>query len=149
VRTQEDPAVSRYTGVYDRDGIVSWLAEVEREWSERGHGRVAIADPEDDRMLGRTGLKYLPAYGETELGWTLGAGARGRGIATEAAAAALAWGFERLDVPCVTALIDFDNAPSIAVAERLGMTPLREDVYEGDALTVYAISREAFALSPR
>jgi RimJ/RimL family protein N-acetyltransferase len=34
-----------------------------------------------------------------------------------------------------------DNTASIAVAERLGMTPLRPDNLLGDPVTVYAIDR--------
>jgi RimJ/RimL family protein N-acetyltransferase len=77
------------------------------------------------------------------LGWALRPEARGRGIATEAARAVLGWGFDRFDFPYVTAMVRPGNDPSIAVAERLGMAPLRPDELDGDPLIVYSVSREA------
>jgi RimJ/RimL family protein N-acetyltransferase len=67
--------------------------------------------------------------------------ARGKGYATEAAAAVLGWGFERFDFPCVTAMIRPGNAASIAVAERLGLGPLRSDELQGDPVGVYSVVR--------
>jgi RimJ/RimL family protein N-acetyltransferase len=55
------------------------------------------------------------------------------------------WGFRKLDVPYVTAMIGPDNLRSIRVAERLGMTPLRADVVSDEPVDVYSISREEWA----
>lgn len=141
VRLHDDPLVARYMGVRDRDWYEWRIAASLEEWAERGHGFVSILDSNDGRFLGRTGLKYWPEFGETELGWVLRPEARGRGFATEAAAAVLSWGFERFDFPCITAMIRPDNAASIAVAERLGMEPIREDELLGDPVVVYAVRR--------
>jgi RimJ/RimL family protein N-acetyltransferase len=40
-----------------------------------------------------------------------------------------------------------ENARSIRVAERLGMTPLREDVPFAVPVVVHAVSRETFSQS--
>ena len=90
-------------------------------------------------FLGRSGLKRWPQFEETEVGWALQPEARGRGIATEAATATLEWAAEHFDFPYVTAMIQPSNTPSIAVAERLGMEPLREDELLGLAVTVYSL----------
>jgi len=142
VQLHDDPLVARYLGVRDRDWYEWRLGVSAEEWAERKHGFVAILDRADGAFLGRTGFKFWPEFGETELGWVLRPEARGRGIATEAAAAMLRWGAAHLEVPYFTAMIRPDNVASIAVAERLGMTPLREDELIGDAVTVYAIDRE-------
>lgn len=55
----------------------------------------------------------------------------------------LRWGAGHLECPYFTAMIRPDNVASIAVAERLGMTPLRDDELLGDAVTIYAIDRLA------
>lgn len=68
--------------------------------------------------------------------------ARGRGVATEAGRACVDWAFRDLDVPYVTAMIAPDNNASTAVARRLGMTPLREDVLLGEPVVVHALRRE-------
>lgn len=142
VRLHDDPLVARFMGTRDREWYEWRIGASLEEWSERGHGFVSVFDLAGGRFLGRTGLRYWPEFGETELGWVLRPEARGRGFATEAAGAVLGWGFERFDFPYVTAMIRPDNAASIAVAERLGMGALRKDELLGDPVVVYAISRE-------
>jgi RimJ/RimL family protein N-acetyltransferase len=139
VRLHEDPAVAHFIGSPTRDWLADRIGWSREEWTERGHGLLAILDRTDGAFLGRTGLKYWPQFEETELGWVLQPEARGRGIATEAAGAALGWGVANLGLPYVTAMIRPDNGPSIAVAERLGFSPLREDELLGVGVTVYAI----------
>ncbi|MGN6662992.1 MAG: GNAT family N-acetyltransferase [Solirubrobacterales bacterium] len=142
VRLHEDPEVARFMGRPTREWLEGWMRSSQAEWAERGHGRLAIVGRESGEFLGRTGLKHWPQFEETEVGWALRPEARGRGYATEAARAVLRWGFERFDgLSLVTAMIQPANVASIAVAERLGMSPIRSDVLLGDAVTVYAIAR--------
>jgi RimJ/RimL family protein N-acetyltransferase len=136
-----DPAVERVFGATRRDEVIEWIARARHEWVERGHGRVLLFDRESGAFLGRCGLRHWPEFDEVEVGWVLAPEARGRGIATEAGRACLEWGFRDLDVPYITAMIGPDNAASIAVAERLGMTPLRTDELHGEPITVFAIRR--------
>ncbi|HWJ42796.1 MAG TPA: GNAT family N-acetyltransferase [Solirubrobacterales bacterium] len=139
VRLHEDPAVAHFIGTPDRDWLAERIGWSRQEWSERGHGLLAIVDRGSGGFLGRTGLKYWPRFDETELGWVLQPEARGRGIATEAAAATLEWARERFEFPYVTAMIRPCNEPSIAVAERLGFSPLREDELDGIGVTIYSV----------
>lgn len=138
VRLHEDPEVARFMGTPDREWLVEWVAGNEREWAELGYGRMAILDRASGSFLGRSGLKRWPQFEETEVGWALQPGARGRGVATEAARAVLEWS-EQFELPYVTAMIRPDNAPSIAVAERLGMSPVREDELLDVPVVVYSI----------
>ncbi|MDH5223563.1 MAG: GNAT family N-acetyltransferase [Actinomycetota bacterium] len=55
-----------------------------------------------------------------EIGFTVAPAHQGRGVATEAVRALLAYAFERQDVGTVRAVIDADNEPSIGVVEHLG-----------------------------
>jgi RimJ/RimL family protein N-acetyltransferase len=144
VRLHDDPLVARYLGARDREWYEGRIGASEEEWAQRGHGFVVVLDRDGGAFLGRTGLKYWPQFEETELGWVLRPEARGRGVATEAARAVLDWGFERFDFPYVTAMIRPANEPSVAVAERLGMAPLRDDELLGDPVSVYSVSREAW-----
>jgi RimJ/RimL family protein N-acetyltransferase len=142
VRLHEDPEVGRFMGTPDRQWLVEWVEGNEREWAELGYGRMVVLDRADGCFLGRTGLKRWPRFGETEVGWALRPEARGRGLATEAARAVLEWS-ERFELPYVTAMIRPDNAPSIAVAERLGLGPMREDELLGVAVVVYSTAASA------
>jgi RimJ/RimL family protein N-acetyltransferase len=138
VALHEDPLVARFMGVRDRDWYEARVEASAEEWAQRGHGLTAVLARGDGRFLGRTGFKYWPQFGETELGWVLRSEARGQGFATEAAGAVLRWGLERFAPPYFTAMIRPDNVASIAVAERLGMQPIRRDELHGDPVTIYA-----------
>ena len=64
--------------------------------------------------------QILPAV---EVGWRLGSASWGRGYATEAARASVAFGFERLGRRSVVSVVEPGNARSLRVAEKLGMRP--------------------------
>jgi RimJ/RimL family protein N-acetyltransferase len=81
------------------------------------------------------------------VGWVLRREAWGQGFATEAARACAGWEFGNLDIPYLTAMIRPENEPSIRVAERLGMTPLRDDVLFDDAVVVYSVKRRDWQLA--
>jgi RimJ/RimL family protein N-acetyltransferase len=117
VALHEDPLIVRFLGSRDRAWLERFIGIVDEEWAERGHGRVAVVERESGRFIGRTGLRYWQQFGETEVSWVLHADARGKGYATEA---------------------------GTAVAERLGMSPIRSDRLLGEDVTVYALTRVAF-----
>jgi RimJ/RimL family protein N-acetyltransferase len=137
----DDPAVLKVFGAATRDEVVEWIATARRDWEERGHGRVVLLDSDHGTFLGRSGMRYWPELDEIEVGWSLTAAARGRGLAIEAGGAWLDWGLRELEAPYFTANIAPDNVSSIAVAERLGMTPLREDTLHDEPVVVYALNR--------
>jgi RimJ/RimL family protein N-acetyltransferase len=134
--------VSRYMTVLDRERALARLEQDRRDWSDRGHGLLAILDRASGRFFGRTGLRYWPEFDETEVGWALDPRYWGRGVATEAARACADWGLANLEIPYLTAMIRPDNGRSIAVAVRLGMAPMRSDSLLGQDITVYALTRE-------
>lgn len=137
IRLHEDPEVARFMGTPDRKWLEGWVEGSDGEWAELGYGRMAMLDRDSGEFLGRTGLKRWPQFEETEVGWALQPEARGRGLATEAARAVLSWS-QQFELPYVTAMIRPDNAPSLAVAERLGLRPMREDELLGVSVIVHA-----------
>jgi RimJ/RimL family protein N-acetyltransferase len=141
LRIHGAPEVTRFMGALDRRKAARWMELNERDWRERGYGRLAIVERGSRRFLGRTGLKYWPQFGETEAGWLLRPDAWGYGFATEAARACLDWGLRNLGLPYVTAMIRPDNSRSLRVADRLGMRPMRDDVLLDEPVVVYSISR--------
>lgn len=138
-----DPEVTRFVLALDRDAAAERLRANEVEWRERGHGILAVLDRDSGAFLGRCGLKFWPDLGETEVGWIFRRDAWGRGYATEAARACIEWGFAAFDLPYMTAMIDPRNAPSVRVADRLGMEPLREDELLGVPVVVYSLASQA------
>ena len=93
-------------GNYERHGIGLWALEL-------------LSEP--GRLIGDCGLTYQDIEGrrELELGWHLVESERGRGYATEAARACLAYAFERKLAPMVCSIVDPANTASRAVAGRV------------------------------
>lgn len=144
-----DPEVTRFLKPLDEAGHLARLRETEQMWASRGYGRVAILQRDTGRFLGRGGLHYWAQFDEVEVGWVLRADVQGHGYATEAGRAWVQWAFEHLTVPYVTACISPDNQASVAVADRLGMSVLRDDVLHGRAVHVFAAPRKPGGCVPR
>lgn len=136
------PQVERFMAPLPRELAERRLRACELEWSERGHGLVAVVDGATGRFLGRAGLRYWPQFDETELGWVLHPDVWGCGYATEAARACADWGFQNLDIAYLTAMIHPGNSRSIKVAQRLGMQQLRTDVLLDQPVVVHCLTRE-------
>lgn len=139
VALHSDPEVTRFIRPLDRPQAEERLRKDGVEWGERGYGMLALVDKASGEFLGRAGLKYWPQFEETELGWALRREIWDNGYATEAGRACVEWAFSALGLPYVTAMINRENARSIAVAERLGLAPVREDVLLGEPVVVYAL----------
>ena len=95
-------------------------------WQANGFGLWALERREDEQFLGFVGLSrpsfeaaFTPAV---EVGWRLARDAWGHGYATEAARAALRFGFETLGLDEIVSFTVPANVRSRAVMERLGMT---------------------------
>ncbi|WP_349371571.1 GNAT family N-acetyltransferase [Salinarimonas sp.] len=108
-RLDSDAAAARFRARFDRHGWGLWAVEVK--------GGPAF--------VGFTGLnpapETLPFAPAMEIGWRLARAAWGRGYATEAARAALRFGFERLRLPEIVSFTTPLNERSVAVMERLGL----------------------------
>jgi ribosomal-protein-alanine N-acetyltransferase len=74
-------------------------------------------------LVGMTGLNRAEVEGErvVEVGWSISPSRWGQGMAPEAAAAALAWGFEVVGLDEIVSFTLVDNRPSRRVMEKLGM----------------------------
>lgn len=150
-----DPQVMRWIGdgsVLARADSDALAARIEAHWAEHGFGLWAVARREDeDELLGFCGLaipSFLPeVLPAVEVGWRFAHAAWGAGFATEAAAAAVAWGFGELGLEGVLAIVDPANARSLRVAEKLRMSPAPSRVHPrtGRRVVVLARLREDFA----
>ena len=83
---------------------------------------LAVERRDDGRVIGEVSLIWRSvADQQAELGYILHPDAHGRGYATEAAAALLAFGFDVVGLHRVYARCDARNAASAKVMQRLGM----------------------------
>ncbi|UFN49605.1 GNAT family N-acetyltransferase [Roseomonas sp. OT10] len=105
-----------------------------------GYAPWAVVLKETGALIGQCGLRWLPwGGGVTEVLWMLGRDHWRRGYATEAARAALAWGFGPLGLARIEAFVAPGNDASLGVVRRLGMVP------QG-AIEVFGMAALHFAL---
>jgi RimJ/RimL family protein N-acetyltransferase len=135
-----DPEVMRFIGTGAVLGPAlsdELIVRFEREWAERGFGIWAVSarDDVEERLLGFCGLTvpmFLPSVlPAVEVGWRLARAAWGRGYATEAARAALAFGFEEHGMEEILAIVEPENERSLRVCARLGMTARPDRTHPG------------------
>jgi len=144
VALHSEPEVREFMPAFDRDAMTERLRRDDAEWRECGHGLFALLSSDDGRFLGWVALKYWPQFDEAEVGWVLRPEQWGHGYATEAARACAAWAFREFEYPYLTAMIRPENTRSIRVAERLGMTPRREDLLFDIPVVVHSVDRAMF-----
>lgn len=113
--------------------------------ASRGFCFWKLHDRASGAFVGCCGLQPLRYRDDIEVGWWLARAWWGQGLATEAARAALADGFTRLDLGRVVALTRPANTRSRAVMERLGMIYDRMLHYEGVNAVCYRLDRPAAA----
>ena len=142
-----DPEVMRFLGggqPVPRAEAWRNMAMVLGHWHLRGYGMWAVEEQASGELVGRVGCWRPEGWPGLEVGWTLRRRFWGRGYATEAARASVAYAFEALDQTRVISLIAPENVNSIRVAERLGEKPEGEwDVF-GTKVIIYAVGREEF-----
>ena len=119
-----DPAVMRYfPALKYRDDVRAWLGRHLDRYARDGAGLWAVERLEDGAFVGDCGLMVQQPGGvpEVEVGYHFARGAWGRGYATEAARACAQLALGPLALARVVAMVRPENAPSRAVALRLGM----------------------------
>jgi RimJ/RimL family protein N-acetyltransferase len=103
----------------------AFVEHIETCFEDRGYGLWAVELPGEAEFVGCVGLlpveidaAFTPAV---EVGWRLAHAFWGRGIATEAAAAAMSFGFDELGLLSIVAFTADRNLRSRRVMARLGM----------------------------
>jgi len=114
-----------------------WLPGMGERWVDRnleryqadGLGLFVIELLGTGERVGDCGLIWQVVEGarELEVGYHLHAKFRRLGIATEAAAACMAWGFARTNVPRIVSMVHPDNHASHGVATRIHGSSRRFD----------------------
>ena len=119
-----DPAVCRYWSrppLADIAEAAALRQEIAELFAERSLFQWGIAERDGDAVIGTCTLAALSAeHRRGELGFALARGAWGRGHASEAVAALLAFAFDALALHRVEADVDPRNGASIRVLERMG-----------------------------
>ena len=138
-----DPRVMLHVGGRVATAQESWarLLRYAGLWPLLGYGYWAVEEKVSGRFVGDVGLAdfhrdMTPPLGAPEAGWVLAAWAHGRGMATEAATAALAWADAHVASAFTVCIVDVGNAPSIRVAAKCGYAAIGRTMYQGDPVVV-------------
>ncbi|HWK69059.1 MAG TPA: GNAT family N-acetyltransferase [Rhizobiaceae bacterium] len=134
-----DPLVTRFIGGQPFPRDQAWVRFLRHAgmWQVMGFGFWAIEEQATGRLIGEAGFHELrrviePSIeGTLETGWALRPEAHGKGFATEAVRALLAWGMERFPGKRVTCLIEPDNFASLRVAAKTGFSEFARTCFQG------------------
>jgi RimJ/RimL family protein N-acetyltransferase len=119
-----DPAVVEHLqGPMSRERSDDFIDRIERHWDEHGWGLWAVEVPDVASFIGYVGLwpaDYVEP-GMVEVGWRLAREHWGHGYATEAARAALEYGFTDVGLAEIVSFTVPQNERSWRVMERIGL----------------------------
>ncbi len=153
-----DPQVMEYfPGILSAEQSDEFAADIRQGLEERGWGLWAVEQPGVVEFAGFVGLAIprfeAPFMPCVEVGWRLARHCWGRGLAPEAARAALAFGFAELGLEEIVSFTASSNSASQRVMEKLGMVrdPAEDfdhpSLAEGHPLrchVLFRLSRERF-----
>jgi ribosomal-protein-alanine N-acetyltransferase len=117
------------------------LVSILEHWDKHGFGLWAVTDKEKKVLLGRCGLNLITETSEVEVDFVVARDFWGRGYATEAAKAALIYGFDALKLDRIIALAKPENVASRRVIEKIGMRYVKHAEYWGITCAYYEISK--------
>lgn len=138
-----DPKVTRYLPGPDETPLERterMFRHFSEHWPEHGYGEWAVTDRETGAFLGQCGLNHIADLAETELDYALARHAWGRGLATEAAGAAVRFAFEAVQLPRLIGFVMPEHIASRRVLERLGFSYECDTHYWGVDLVRYGVT---------
>lgn len=138
-----DPEVMRYI-----TGGIPWTDEqiqnfVSRQvglYAERNFCRWKTVDASTGNLIGFCGAGMWRDEPDPEIGWWLARSHWGRGLATEAARAALADAFGRVGLRRIISIARRENVASIAVMNKIGLE--LEEGFESDGIQLVRYKKQ-------
>ncbi|MFN0022959.1 MAG: GNAT family N-acetyltransferase [Parvularculaceae bacterium] len=140
-----DARVTRFIGgapIAEEDAWAKF-ARMEGFWRLTGCGFWIVEERATGAVIGELGLADFrraidPPLGRIpEFGWAFASTAQGKGYATEALGAALAWGDEKFPGSVFPCIIDEENTPSVRLAEKHGFKRVGPATYKGAAVSIF------------
>lgn len=142
--------MAHFPQLFTREDVELVMGRQRAFIDEHGYGFWALEA--EGAFIGFCGIKDVlfdvPWKPAVEVGWRLARHAWGKGYATEAARAAIAYGFDTLDLAEIVAFLLPMNRRSAAVCERLGMVRDPSRDFEHPLIEEGAISVGGFPQRP-
>ena len=110
-------------------------------YQKNGFGKWAVIFKETNTLIGYCGIavERIDNVDEREIGYRLTPEFWGRGLATEAAAATIQYGFYQLKLPYILGIVEQANTASVRVLKKLGMRYERETIFCEINMNVYRL----------
>ncbi|WP_164749920.1 GNAT family N-acetyltransferase [Nitratireductor alexandrii] len=139
-----DPEMARYVGGKPFSREEAWARMLRHRglWAMLGFGFWVVTDRADGTLIGEAGVQELnrdidpPIAGMLEAGWGVMPRVQGRGLAREAARAAIGWAETRFPSRPFACLIDAGHVRSIRLARDLGFHDFAVTRYAGEQVVV-------------
>lgn len=138
------PDVMSPLGISPELDFSSILSKMIALWERDSIGRWAVVTKEDNNLIGLCGFRLLE--GEPELIYAIAKPFWGQGLATEAAKAALRFGFEEKKFERIVAITKYTNVASLRVLHRIGMRDEEKPMPHGFDRAFFALSSEMFLI---
>ena len=139
-----DANVTRHIGAKPSTREESWarMMRYRGHWALMGYGFWLIEEKATGRYIGEAGFAdfkrdIAPPLEPPEQGWALASWAHGKGFASEAIAAQLAWAEDHFGRVSFVCMIDPDNGASIKVAEKHGYKEFFRSSYKGEPTILF------------
>ncbi|MBK8567970.1 MAG: GNAT family N-acetyltransferase [Saprospiraceae bacterium] len=138
---RSDERITRFTDspkALDLDAALLFILSIQ-ERIENGNSAVwAICLHGEDKLIGTICIwNFDPERSVAEVGFTLHPDFWGQGIATEALAAVIEFGFSQMEAEVLEAAAQHENFASIRLLERVGFVRIGKE----DAYTIFALCR--------
>src|SRR5271155_1325808 len=140
-----DPEVTRFIGGKPFTEEESWtrLLRYVGHWSLLGFGYWVAEEKATGNFVGEMGFADYkrdlePSLkGTPEIGWALASHAHGKGYATEAVRAAVAWGDAHFPSARTACIIAPENLASVRIAVKCGYREFTHTTYKGRPTVMY------------
>jgi RimJ/RimL family protein N-acetyltransferase len=140
-----DPEVTRYIGGKPLTEEESWtkFLRYAGHWALLGFGYWVAEEKTTGTLVGEIGFADYkrdlePSLkGVPEIGWVLASQAHGKGYATEAVRAAVAWGDAHFSSARTACIIAPENVASIRVAVKCGYREFKATSYKGNPTLMF------------
>jgi RimJ/RimL family protein N-acetyltransferase len=121
-----DPTVHQYLGNHPIKDIIqarNLIQFIRQQYLDNGIGRLAIVEKGTNNFVGWGGFKLITNVvnghrNYHDLGYRLIKRYWGKGYATESSKAAIEFGFKKLELPVIYAIVDANNIQSKKVLEK-------------------------------
>ncbi|MBO0473133.1 GNAT family N-acetyltransferase [Enterococcus ureasiticus] len=125
---QDEETMYAYESTFSQEKVTDWLNWNLKSYEENGFGLWAIIDQKSDAFVGQCGIVYSDVENESllEIGYLVNKHYRNQGYATSASQLCLTYAKTELNAKKICSIIRDTNLSSQKVAEKNGMTIVKQ-----------------------